>query len=29
MHLGICEMETEFYIWQTHRKQERISNKDI
>jgi hypothetical protein len=29
MHLGIWEMETEFYIWETHRKQERVSNKDI
>ena len=22
-------METEFYLWQTHRKQERVSHKDI
>jgi len=29
MHIGIWKIETEFYIWLTHRKHERISNKDI
>jgi len=29
MHLGIWKLETEFYIREKHRKQERISNKDI